>query len=87
MGISIYRQTALLVHFPIGILVVALFKEVLTLNGKRPGLREGIHLMIYLGAILAILSALLGWLLRMHNISYNSESMRINICCHEPLIQ
>ena len=58
------RLHPLLVHFPIGLLVVALFMELFTLNGKRPGLREGIHWMVYLGASFAVLSALFGWLLR-----------------------
>lgn len=58
------RLHPLLVHFPIGLLVVALFLELLTIGGKRSGLREGIHWMVYLGTIFAILSAVLGWLLR-----------------------
>ncbi len=58
------RLHPLLVHFPIGLLVVALFLELLTIGGKRPGLREGIHWMVYLGTIFAIISAVLGWLLR-----------------------
>ena len=37
------RLHPLTVHFPIGLLVVALFLEGLTLQGKRPGLREGIN--------------------------------------------
>ncbi|SHI64847.1 DUF1553 domain-containing protein [Pseudozobellia thermophila] len=58
------RLHPLLVHFPIGLLVVALFLELLTLGGKRPGLREGIHWMVFLGTVSAVLSALFGWLLR-----------------------
>ncbi|WP_149273109.1 DUF1549 domain-containing protein [Pareuzebyella sediminis] len=58
------RLHPLLVHFPIGLLVVAFFMEMLTLGGRRQGLREGIRWMVYLGTISAILSALLGWLLR-----------------------
>lgn len=58
------RLHPLLVHFPIGLLVVALFLELLTLKGRRPGLREGIHWMVFLGGISALLSALFGWLLR-----------------------
>lgn len=58
------RFHPLLVHFPIGLLVVALFMEVLTIGGKRKGLREGTHLIVCLGAIFAIFSALFGWLLR-----------------------
>jgi len=57
------RLHPLLVHFPIGLLVVALFLETLTLNGKRPGLREGINWLIYIGALSALASALLGYLL------------------------
>lgn len=58
------RFHPLLVHFPIGILVLALFLEYLTLSEKRKGLREGIHWMVYLGSGFAVFSALSGWLLR-----------------------
>lgn len=58
------RFHPLLVHFPIGLLVVALFMELFSIGGKRKGLREGTHLMVYLGAIFAVFSALFGWLLR-----------------------
>ncbi|MFY0653940.1 MAG: DUF1549 domain-containing protein [Cyclobacteriaceae bacterium] len=58
------RLHPLTVHFPIGLLVVALFLEMLTLKGKRPGLRDGITWMIYLGALFAVLATGLGWFLR-----------------------
>jgi uncharacterized membrane protein/mono/diheme cytochrome c family protein len=58
------RFHPLLVHFPIGLLVVALLMEFLTIGGKRKGLREGTYWMVYLGTIFAILSAVFGWLLR-----------------------
>ena len=57
------RLHPLLVHFPVGLLVVGLFMELLTLNGKRPGLREGIRWIIYLGAASAVVSAILGLVL------------------------
>ncbi len=58
------RLHPLLVHFPIGLLVVAFFFELLTLGGKRTGLREGTYWMLYVGTAFAIFSALFGWLLR-----------------------
>jgi len=58
------RFHPLLVHFPIGLLVVAFFFELLTIGGKRKGLREGTHWMLYVGTLFAILAALFGWLLR-----------------------
>lgn len=58
------RFHPLLVHFPVGLLVVALFFECLTIGGKRPGLREGITWMIYIGTLSAVLSALSGWFLK-----------------------
>ncbi|MEO0338572.1 MAG: DUF1549 domain-containing protein [Bacteroidota bacterium] len=57
------RFHPLLVHFPIGVLVVALFLEALTIGGKRQGLREGIHWMVYLGTCFAVFSAFSGWFL------------------------
>ena len=58
------RLHPLLVHFPIGLLVVSFVLELLTLKGKRNSLREGIKFMVYIGAFFAILSAIVGWLLK-----------------------
>ncbi|MBM1106826.1 DUF1553 domain-containing protein [Aurantibacter crassamenti] len=66
------RFHSLLVHFPIGLLVVALFFELLTLKGKRQSLRAGIHLMIFVGAVSAVVAAMLGWLLRTYD-DYSGE--------------
>ncbi|RTE55073.1 DUF1553 domain-containing protein [Arenibacter aquaticus] len=66
------RLHPMVVHFPIGLLVVAYFLELLTIGGKRQGLREGINWMVALGSIFAILSAILGWLLRSHD-DYQGE--------------
>ncbi len=66
------RLHPLAVHFPIGLLVAALFLELLTVGGKRRALRDGIHWMVALGAFFAILSAILGWLLRTQD-DYNGE--------------
>lgn len=60
------RLHPLLVHFPIGLLVVALCFELFTLRGKRPELRAGINWMVFLGALSASMAALFGWLLRTH---------------------
>ena len=54
----------LVIHFPIGLLIVALGMEVFTLNGKRENLHEGIRWMVYIGAAAAVLAAILGLLLR-----------------------
>ena len=58
------RLHPLFVHFPIGLLLVALLLEFLTIGGKRKGLREGINWMVYIGAGFAIFSALFGWFLK-----------------------
>lgn len=58
------RLHPLVVHFPIGLLVVGFVMELLTIGQKRQGLRPGIHWMIFIGAAFAVLAALLGWLLR-----------------------
>jgi len=57
------RLHPLLVHFPVGLLVVAFVLELVTVRGKQKGLREGINWMVYIGAVTAIITALFGWLL------------------------
>ena len=71
------RLHPLTVHFPIGLLVVAFFLEGLTIGGKRPGLRQGINWMIYLGAIFAVLAALLGLSLRSFD-DYSGELVQLH---------
>jgi len=61
------RFHPLLVHFPIGLLVVALVFELFTIGGKRQGLRDGIYWMVNVGAATAIVAVLMGWLLRTYD--------------------
>mgnify|MGYP001028613655 CR=1 FL=1 len=58
------RLHPLLVHFPIGLLVVAFVLEIFTITGKHKELRKGINLMVYIGASFAVFSALFGWFLK-----------------------
>ena len=66
------RLHTLCVHFPIGLLIVGCFLELLTIGKKRQSLRPGINWMIYIGAICAIIAAILGWLLRTSD-AYSGE--------------
>lgn len=61
------RLHPLAVHFPVALLIVAYFLELLSIGGKRQGLREGINWMVFLGAFFALLATVLGWLLRIHD--------------------
>lgn len=71
------RFHPLTVHFPIGLLIVAFFLEMLTLKGKRPGLREGISWMVYLGTVFAVFASCLGWLLRTFD-DYSGELVQLH---------
>ena len=64
------RLHPMIVHFPIGILVVAIFLEILTLGGKRTNLREGIYWMLLIGTLTAIFSVVFGLIL--HNVENQS---------------
>tara|TARA_R110002050_G_scaffold286121_2_gene436319 strand:- start:72087 stop:74933 length:2847 start_codon:yes stop_codon:yes gene_type:complete len=66
------RLHPLCVHFPIGLLVVGGFLELLTIGRKRQSLRHGINWMIYIGALFAVMAAMLGWMLRA-NDDYSGE--------------
>jgi len=54
------RLHPLMVHFPIGLLIVAFALELVVVKRKQKGLRGGVHSMVYLGAISAVFSALFG---------------------------
>lgn len=57
------RMHPLLIHFPIGALVIAFFLETLTLGGKRKELRSGIRWLVYIGSGTAVAAALVGLML------------------------
>ena len=64
MELFIGRLHPLLVHFPIGLLVVALVMELFTVGGRRDALRPGIQWLVFAGAGAAVIAAILGWMLR-----------------------
>ncbi len=57
------RLHPLLVHFPIGALVIAFFLELLTLRDRQSDLRPGIRWLVYIGAGTALVSAVVGLML------------------------
>lgn len=71
------RLHPLIVHFPIGLLAIALLMEAFTIGGRRPGLREGINWMVFLGAAFAVLAAILGWFLRTID-DYSGELVQLH---------
>ncbi len=58
------RLHPMLVHFPIGLLIGAFFLEAWQLIRKENNLHPGINAFVYLGAVTAGLSAIMGWLLQ-----------------------
>jgi uncharacterized membrane protein/mono/diheme cytochrome c family protein len=71
------RIHPLTVHFPIGLLIVGLFLELLTIKGKRSGLRDGIVWIVYLGAFFAVLAAAQGWFLQAYG-DYSGNLVRLH---------
>lgn len=57
------RLHPLVVHFPIGLLIVALFLEVIAIRKKSNELRPAISILLVTGAACAVLSVAFGWLL------------------------
>jgi uncharacterized membrane protein/mono/diheme cytochrome c family protein len=53
----------MLVHFPIGLLIVAMVMEIFTIGKFRHSLRPGIRFLVLAGSVAAIFSALMGWFL------------------------
>jgi uncharacterized membrane protein/mono/diheme cytochrome c family protein len=58
------RLHPLIVHFPIGLLVVVLVLEIFTLKRKNQEWRTAIDIILIMGASSAVVAALFGWLLK-----------------------
>ncbi|HEU5145821.1 MAG TPA: DUF1549 domain-containing protein, partial [Chryseosolibacter sp.] len=71
------RLHPMIVHFPIGLLVVVLFLEVFSLRGKRNDLRPAINVLLVLGALSAVLSVVFGWLLKVQD-DYSGQLLNIH---------
>ena len=71
------RLHPMIVHFPIGLLVVVLVLEAFALRRKRDELRPAINLLLVIGAVSAILSVAFGWLLKTQD-DYSGELLEIH---------
>ena len=58
------RLHPLVVHFPIGLLIVAFFLELYTLKSKKIDVRSSISIMVYVGSITSVFSVIFGLLLK-----------------------
>lgn len=71
------RLHPLIVHFPIGLLCIALLLEAVGLLRKRPELQAGIRAMVWIGAVSSVLAAGLGLLL-VNGEDYGGENVQIH---------
>jgi uncharacterized membrane protein/mono/diheme cytochrome c family protein len=71
------RLHPLIVHFPIGLLFVALLLELLTINKKYQNLRPAVTLVLALGALSAVVAVVFGWLLEEQD-QYSGEILEIH---------
>ncbi|HKZ37670.1 MAG TPA: c-type cytochrome domain-containing protein, partial [Chryseolinea sp.] len=71
------RLHPLIVHFPIGLLVMALVLELFTLNKKNKELRSAINLLLIIGALSAIAAVIFGLLLKTQD-QYSGDVLTIH---------
>lgn len=71
------RLHPMIVHFPIGLLVIALLLELFTLNKKNQDLRKAIHLLLLIGSVSAVLAAIFGWFLKTQD-EYSGDILDIH---------
>lgn len=71
------RLHPLAVHFPVSLLLFAAILELFTLKDFNSKLRPGINVLILVGAISAVISAVLGWLLYRHG-DYSGDVLVIH---------
>src|SRR5687768_16246230 len=71
------RLHPLIVHFPIGLLVVALLLELLALNKKNHNLRPGINLLLIIGALSSVAAVVFGLFLKTQD-EYSGDLITIH---------
>jgi uncharacterized membrane protein len=71
------RLHPMIVHFPIGLLVVVLFLELYSLRGRKNDLRPAINLLLILGALSAGVAVAFGWFLKVQD-DYSGELLDIH---------
>ncbi|NBC65967.1 MAG: DUF1549 domain-containing protein [Bacteroidetes bacterium] len=71
------RLHPIIVHFPIGVLVVAFFLELFTLGNKRPELRAGIRWFVYIGAGTSLIAVLFGLVLA-YGANYTESTLDLH---------
>ncbi len=71
------RLHPLMVHFPIGLLIVALILEIISWKKKDQSFRSGIYIVLVIGAVGAVLSCFFGLLLKNQN-DYSDNTLTIH---------
>lgn len=71
------RLHPLIVHFPIGLLLIALLLEFMTARGRRHELRAAIDILLVVGAACSVLAVAFGWLLEEQE-QYSGELLTIH---------
>jgi uncharacterized membrane protein/mono/diheme cytochrome c family protein len=71
------RLHPLIVHFPIGLLIVGWLLELFTLNKNNRELRPAIHIVLVIGTASAVVAAVLGWLLETQD-DYSGEVLGVH---------
>ncbi|MGC1240563.1 MAG: DUF1549 domain-containing protein [Chryseosolibacter sp.] len=71
------RLHPMIVHFPIGLLVIALVLELFTINKRNSELRSGINLLLIIGALTAVIAVLFGWFLKVQD-DYSGDLLLIH---------
>jgi uncharacterized membrane protein len=71
------RLHPLIVHFPIGLLIIALVLELFTINGKYRELRSAINIVLIVGALASVLAVVLGWFLEQQD-EYSGDVLAVH---------
>ncbi|MBE9463239.1 DUF1549 domain-containing protein [Dyadobacter subterraneus] len=66
-----------MVHFPVGLLCIALLLEIIDWRGKSGKLKDAINILVWVGAGSAVLAVGFGWLLASEG-EYGGESLEIH---------